>query len=295
MRIEHVQTQDEHQAVIGIEGLERPQTLMHITDSHMVAADDRDPEAFEVAEQCTEAFQKLTPGCVPPQQLFEQAIERSNRMEVDCTVLTGDIIHFPAYAAVEIIERGVSALRGPYLYTPGNHDWFFPYHQWSDATREQHYPRLAHLAGNSPAAQVLQLGGVRLVVLDNSNYQMTQQQLEFLRLQLRTGEPCLLFVHIPLYTPALAPAVLEKWKAPIMMAAPGWTEQMRTQWLVRESDESTTACHRLLTQADADNLVGVFCGHVHFPHVGEVRPGRLQYVTREGFRDGYRVIKLEPL
>jgi predicted phosphodiesterase len=295
MRIEHQQTEDERQAIIGVEGLERPLTLMHVTDSHMAAADERDPEVLEAAAQCQELFKGLTPGGVSPKQLFEQALERSNSLAVDCTILTGDIINFPARAAIEIIERGVNGLRGPWLYTLGNHDWHFPHLQWCDATREQFYPRLAHLAGDSPAAQVMELGGVRLVVLDNSNYQVTGHQLDFLRGQLQTGEPCLLFVHIPLYTPALAPPVLEKWKAPIVMAAPGWTPQAADEWRVREADASTSACHALVTLGEADNLVGVFCGHVHFSHAGEVRPGRMQYVTREGFRGGYRLIRLEPL
>ena len=295
MRIEHWQTQDEQRTVIGVEGLERPLTLMHITDSHMAAADERDPEALEAAAECQQLFQDLTPGNVPPQQLFEQALERSNRFSVDCTIMTGDIIHFPARAAVEIIERGVDALRAPYLYTLGNHDWHFPYLPRNDATRLEFYSRLAHLAGDSPAAQVMTLGGARLVALDNSNYQVTDEQLEFLYRQLQTGEPCLLFLHIPLYTPTLAPPVLDNWKIPIMMAAPGWTEQAREKNKIRESDPSTTACHRLLTRGAPDNLVGVFCGHVHLDHAGEVCPGRFQYVTREGFRNGYRVIRLEPL
>ena len=59
MRIEHLQTQDEHQAVIGIEGLERPLTLMHITDNHVVAADQRDPKALEITEQRQRHYQEL--------------------------------------------------------------------------------------------------------------------------------------------------------------------------------------------------------------------------------------------
>ncbi len=295
MRIEHLQTEDEQQAVIRVEGLKRPMTLMHITDSHMAAADERDPEALESATKVQELFQKLTPGGVSPRMLFDQALERSNALSVDCTILTGDIIHFPARAAIELVERGIDVLRGPYLYTPGNHDWHFPHLTWNDQTRQEYRPRLAHLAGDSPDAQVKELDGVSLIALDNSNYQITDGQLEFVRRQLETGKPCLLFVHIPLYTPSLLPLVVEEWNAPIVMAAPCWTEEERRRWRVRESEPTTIACHQLLTEGEAENLVGVFCGHVHFAHAGEVRPGRLQYVGQAGFRGGYRAIRLEPL
>ncbi len=295
MRINHSTTEDETEAVIAIEGLERPLTLMHITDSHVIAGDKRDPEGLEAGPRFDAMFRGESPGNTPQQQCFDQALDRSNQLKVDGTVLTGDIIHFPAVAAVELLENGLKSLQSPYLYTVGNHDWYFPHLPWNDDTREAYLPRLAHLMGHSPAAQVMKLGGVRLLALDNSNYQMTDEQLEFLRQQLGTGDPCLLFIHIPLYSAALGPAVLDKWRAPIMMAAEGWTDETRATWQVGEDDASTGACHAFLTGEEAKNLAGVFCGHVHFPHEGELRPGCVQYVTCQGFSGGYRVIRLKPL
>jgi 3',5'-cyclic AMP phosphodiesterase CpdA len=292
VRSDHLQPQNENETIIAVEGIERELTLVHITDSHIAAADSRDPQALETALRYQQLFQERTPGNVPAAQLFQEALERSDNLGADCTVLTGDITHLPTFAGLEIIERAVHSLQGEYLYTLGNHDWHFHHLPWNDETRLQHYPRFAHLTGGNPAAQVIELAGMRLIALDNSNYQVTPDQLDFLRRQLQTGEPCLLFLHIPLSIPSLVPAVVEKWQAPIVMAADGWTEETREKWQVRDDDESTTACHQLLTGGEADNLVGIFCGHVHFAHADQVHPGCFQYVTRPGFEGCQRVIKI---
>ncbi len=293
MRIEDLRSEDERESVVTIEGLERALTLVHITDSHVSEADERDPRAREFAAKYQETFEQHTPNRVSAREVFEQTIERSRRLAADCTILTGDIIHFPSRTALEILKKNLASLRGPYLYTLGNHDWHFPYLESNDDTREAHYNLFAELTGGDPAAQVVRLGGVRLVALDNSNYRVTRQQLDFLRSQLQTGEPCLLFIHIPLYIESLAPSVIEKWGAPIMMGASGWPDESRSQWKARPNDKSTTALLELLTKGPAENLVGIFCGHVHFAHADEVRPGRFQYVSQPGFTGGYRVIRLK--
>ena len=295
MKVEHIDPQNHEETTILVEGLARDTTLMHITDSHFAEGDERDPEAGEAVEKYQELFQQRTPGGVPATQVFREALARSNEIEADCTVLTGDIIHFPSLAGLDAIEAGVKSLDAPYLYTLGNHDWFFPYLEWNDEIRQAYYPRFHRLTGGDPACQVEEINGLLLVALDNSNYQVSQVQVDFLQEQLQTGLPCLLFMHIPLCTPALMPAVMEFWEAPIVMAAQeGWTEESRARWKVRKNDESTQACYELLNSEAAQNLAGIFSGHVHFPHGSAMGEGCFQYVTRPGFEGGYRVIRLKP-
>ena len=294
MRSEHLQPENDRETVIAIDGLARELTLLHITDSHMAAADDRDPEALEHATRFQALFEERTPDHVPPRQLFEKALAHANAINADATLLTGDIIHFPSHAALELIEQGVQTLQSPYLYTLGNHDWYFPHLDWNDDTRLAHYPRFDHLTNKTPAAQVLDIEDIRLIAIDNSNYHTTPEQLDFLRQQLATDRPCLLFIHIPIAIPSLIPAVVEVWKEPIVMGADGWSEEGKKKWRVADNNESTLACRQLLIE-EAQNLVGIFCGHVHFPHADEVHPGCMQYVTKPGFEGGYREIKLRPL
>ncbi|MEE2830902.1 MAG: metallophosphoesterase [Candidatus Latescibacterota bacterium] len=295
MRFEHVPTDDDA-ASIQIDGLEEDLTILHLTDSHMAEGDERDPEAAESVARFQKRFQERTPGGVPAWDLFRQTLAAAAARGVDAAALTGDIIHFPAHAALDIVQAGVDELGVPTVYTPGNHDWHFPHLEWSEETRAEYYPRFRGLTDDSPACGSTEVRGVRLITLDNSTYQVSDGQVEFLRAELDSGQPCLLFVHIPIWIKSLAPTVMEKWKAPIMMASPtGWTQEAREKWRVLEALPSTRACHDLLKSKAATNLAAIFCGHVHFAHTDVVQPGCQQYVTAPGFEGGYRFIELTGL
>lgn len=295
MHFEH-EPADDDVATIRIEGLQQDLTILHLTDSHMAEGDERDPEASEAVGRMQKVFQERTPGGVPAWDLFRRALAMAAARGVDAAALTGDIIHFPSYAALDIVQAGIDELDIPTVYTCGNHDWHFPHLEWSQATRAEHYPRFHGLTDGNPSFGSREVGGVRLITVDNSTYQVSAEQVEFLRAELDSGQPCLLFIHIPIWVKTLASAVLEKWQAPIMMASPSdWTDETREKWRVVEATPSTIACHDLLTSEAASCLAGIFCGHVHFAHSDVVRLGCQQYVTAPGFEGGYRWIELTGL
>ena len=296
MRIEHEDVGRDDGATILIEGLPGELKIMHITDTHMVEGDGRDPEAAQHVESIGTNFRDRTPGEVPTREVFEGLLEKSGKIGAACTALTGDIIHFPSQAGLDAIDRGVQSLGTPYLYTLGNHDWFYPHLEWNEETRQAYYPRFHSLTNGNPAYQAIEVGGVRLIALDNSNYQVDAAQVAFLQEQLNTGLPCLLFIHIPLCVPSLIPAVMEQWSSPIVMGAEeGWREEDMEKWKVQPVAESTRACRQLLTQGAAENLAGIFCGHVHFAHADAFRDGRYQYVTAPGFEGKCREVFIRPL
>jgi hypothetical protein len=292
VRARHLNPEDPGENEILVEGLEREVVLLQLSDTHLAEADARDPHpARQAASHYQAYFQERTPQQRPVAEVFAGLLERAAALAPDALALTGDILHFPAVAGLELLARNLDGRE--YLYTLGNHDWFFPYGTWSEATRQAHYPRFFALSGGNPACQVKEVGGLRVVALDNSTYQVSQVQAGFLRRQLLDGTPCLLLLHIPLCTPALMPSVMARWNAPIVMGAEeGWTAETRARWLVGEVEEGTRACLELVR--GAENLVGVLCGHVHFPRADEIRPGCFQYVARPGFEGGCRVLRFKP-
>ena len=294
-RIEHTMD-DGGQATIAIEGLERELRLLHLTDCHLSEGDGRDELAAEYVTSWQERFGERTPGRVPARQVYDDALDRARAADVDGIALTGDIIHQPTYRAIETIQQSMEGMGKPYIYALGNHDWYFSYLKWTTTTRAEHYPRFGAVTNGNPACQSLVLGGVRLIALDNSTYQVSAEQVALLERELSQGQPCLLFMHIPIWIESLAPAVMDEWQAPILMASPrGWTPELRSQWQVGESEASTMECYELLTAGDAENLAGIFCGHVHFAHADAYREGRYQYITEAGFEGGSRIIHLRPL
>lgn len=295
-QIEHIVTGDGSQATIAIEGLERELRLLHVTDSHMAEVDGRDERSAEDVAGWQERFAQRTPGGTPARQVFDDVLARGRSDGVDAVALTGDIIHLPTRRAIEVVQQSVEGMGVPFVYALGNHDWHFPHLEWSTATRAENYPRFGAVTGGNPACQSLVVGGVRLIALDNSTYQISPEQVTFLRDELATGQPSLLFFHIPIWLEPLAPAVIDMWGAPIMMASPtGWTTELRSRWKVGDTDVSTMECYELLTTGATGNLAGIFCGHVHFAHADAYREGRFQYVTQAGFEGASRLIHLRPL
>ena len=49
MHNKHLQPENDNETIIAIDGLAEELTLLHITDSHMATADDRDPDTLEDA------------------------------------------------------------------------------------------------------------------------------------------------------------------------------------------------------------------------------------------------------
>lgn len=281
---------------IEIPGLPTELTIVHITDSHLTEADVRDDVTVQqLAIERTAVFmphgenERVTPG------FLATHIDLCNEISAHGVVFTGDIIDFPSQLNLDLLKQTFSQLEMPYLYTLGNHDWSYPHLPFSDEVRSSHYDRFRDWSTRVPGCEVLELGDVNLVAVDNSNYQLTWEQFDFIRQQTETGRPSLLFMHIPVYQPDLAQDVRKVWGAPIMMGAPGWTVKAMQDWNVRETDDSTAAfCQWLSSHEQGDRVLGVFCGHVHFAHTGAYRPGRFQYVTEPGFTGGCRILRLKP-
>lgn len=289
LRYEHVQTNSDRQTIIRIAGLPAPVTLLHVTDSHMNASD-----LTEGTETLAESIRLYNFDALDTQTRFDRALAYADDLQVDGVVLTGDIVNGATAGNLAFLKKRMSGLRMPYLYTPGNHDWEYPGLPWGEETRIEQYPKFAPFTAGDPAFRTLEIGGNLLVAVDNSTYQISEAQLAAFEQALSRGLPTLLFMHIPIYVPSLLPDVVRVWGSPIMMAAQGWDTELMKQWQVEPPEKATLAFYDLLMSNPAENLIGVFCGHVHFAHEDAFGRGSRQYITAAGFDGGYRVIRLLP-
>lgn len=295
MHIEHVNPFDADETVIQIEGLSRPVTIVQVADSHLSECDQRDHEALGAAEETDKHFRLHSPTGAPMRRQLREILDHCVTLKADCVVLAGDIIHFPTFANIEALTADLSESSIPFLYVPGNHDWHYPNSPWNERTRHQYYTRLTPLTCGSPAHQAYNVHGLTLAGIDNSTYQASAEQLDFLRQELSSGGPCLLFMHIPVYVPSLMADVMDRWQAPIMMGAPGWTSQARARWMVDDIQPGTHEFCEFLTGGTADNLAGIFAGHIHIPHTDAFRDQRYQYCCKPAYQGGFRVIRVEPV
>ncbi|MCZ6680728.1 MAG: hypothetical protein O7E52_26155, partial [Candidatus Poribacteria bacterium] len=93
--------------------------------------------------------------------------------------------------------------------------------------------------------------------------------------------------------PTLRSAAIERWKAPILIGDPDWELESRNRWGAGEDLPSTLDFVRTLSAAE--NLVAVFCGHIHFTHADAIRPHAVQYVGAPAYAGEKRLVEFRPL
>jgi hypothetical protein len=146
--------------------------------------------------------------------------------------------------------------------------------------------------GRAPQMDALELAGVKVVLIDNSTYEIQPEQLAFFRQQVASGLPMVLCVHIPLYAPG----------RPVGFGCghPGWGAaadrnfaiERRPRWRVEGHTQVTLDFHREVFAAP--NLLGVFAGHTHQASV-DVQGGIPQVVTGANATGAHLVVEVLPV
>lgn len=284
MRMTHTWTDEA--ATIRIEGLSQTVRMLHITDSHVALIDDRDA-AHQVA--CESYCERMASR----DETFRKMLADADGLDLDVVALTGDIIHFPSQASVENAVASISQIDVPALYTAGNHDWHFPGVDGRDELRDAWWPALEPLHHGGAAYARYEINGIQFLLVDDSTYRIDQEQLTFVKTHLASPIPTVLLTHIPVSLPTLRDPTIERWNAPILIGDPDWEFESRDRWGTGENPSSTLEFVRTL--AAAENLVALFCGHIHFPHTDAISPNAVQYVGAPGYDAKNRLVEFQPL
>ncbi len=284
MRMTHTWTDEA--ATIRIEGLSQTVRMLHITDSHVALIDDRDAAHQAACESYCERMASRD-------ETFRKMLADADGLDLDVVALTGDIIHFPSQASVENAVASISQIDVPALYTAGNHDWHFPGVDGRDELRDAWWPALEPLHHGGAAYARYEINGIQFLLVDDSTYRIDQEQLTFVKTHLASPIPTVLLTHIPVSLPTLRDPTIERWNAPILIGDPDWEFESRDRWGTGENPSSTLEFVRTL--AAAENLVALFCGHIHFPHTDAISPNAVQYVGAPGYDAKNRLVEFQPL
>jgi predicted phosphodiesterase len=266
---------DGHRVRFFVPNLAQAFKVWVIADTHLYRDDDRgipfQPYSARMARAYnqTRHFQSGEP--TNPEESFEKTLSAAREAGVDHVVLLGDTLSFPSEAGVEWVQAKLKASGIPHLYVAGNHDWHYEGMEGSleDLRTTWIHKRLLPLyQGRNPMMHVQDIHGVRLVLLDDSHYQISQEQLDFFRDQVASGAPIALFVHIPLYAPGRSVGY--------GCGHPNWNAatdrnheiERRPRWPETGHTEITRAFHREVFAAK--NLIGIFAGHIHRPSLDVV-------------------------
>lgn len=276
----------------------RPVKLLMLADTHLFRDDARGAPFREFSGRMAKAYNQTrhfrTKEATQPETCFVETLKAAQESHVEGLILAGDIFSFPSEAAIEWVQAQLAPLSIPWRYTAGNHDWHYEGMAGTSAELRTTWSsqRLSPMyQGGNPLMSTLDAGGVRVVILDNSTYEIQPEQLEFFRQHVASSLPLILMVHIPLYAPGRAVGFgcgHPSWGAKVDK---GFGIERRPPWRSEGHTQITMDFHREVFAAP--NMLGVFAGHIHQPSL-DVLKGIPQIVAGANATGAHLLVEILP-
>ncbi|MFC5408109.1 metallophosphoesterase family protein [Larkinella bovis] len=272
--------------------------LLFVSDTHLWRDDARGASFSAYSGRMAKAYNAtkhfLTQETTNPEKEFQAALTLAQKENVDLLALIGDLVSFPSEAAIDWVQQQLKGFPIPYAYTAGNHDWHYEGMEGSLRSLRATWieNRLKPLyQGRNPLVDVQTVKGVQVITLDNSTYEIEEEQLARVEKALATGKPSVLMMHIPLYAPGRSLGYgcgHPQWG---WEADKSYSLERRERW--PKTGHSTVTNRFYQTVIGAPNLLGIFAGHVHRQGVDAIR-GKPQIVSEANATGGHLVIEVLP-
>ncbi len=284
---------------IAIEvGAERPFSVLHISDSHLAYADERDGESKEkLAKRRIKIFR--TP----------EATLRAHRefaKERGLTIVhTGDMIDFVSARNLEIARAIFS--EGDWIVCAGNHEYSLYVGEAKEdaAYRAKSYDKVQAVYPNDLTFYSRVVNGVNFVTLDNGYYQFSKEQFARMKREVKRGLPIVMVCHNPLYTPEMCELMLKrtKGKAAHLVGVPRKItdtyagkprpkgEEWRNRSVQQRADKTTLKFCKWLKKQE--ELKAILTGHCHFYHKTQFSPTAVQYTVGSGYSGAGYIVEIK--
>ena len=302
-QIETMHSFSDYEATIAIKGLKKTTTVMHIADSHISVIDENEKEFHGYSARMDKAYNPVphykTGKQTTPIDSFLELMDLAQNQNVDMMVLTGDIVNNPSKSSVRFVSGSVQKIGVPSIYVAGNHDWHYEGMQGSREKLRQTWIQNSLLPlydGKNPLYSSQVINGINFVTIDNSTYQVNEEQLNFYKKQMARSIPVVLLMHIPLYLPKDAER-----DHVATFGDPHWgwdidhsfELERRERW--GKSGNSPSTIEFLDVVKKSTNLAAVLVGHTHRAKADKISETAVQYVTRKSADGGHRLFTFKAL
>ena len=292
-------TVDQEKVFFYTEAIHESVKVVHIADTHLFKDDDRGIPYQAYSSRMAKAYNQTThfktQATTHPEEAFEQTLAFAKEENADLITLVGDIFSFPSEAAIEWVQSKLKATGIPYLYIAGNHDWHYEGMEGTlESLRDTWIEKrlLPLYQGNHPLMAAYDIKGIRFLAIDNSTYQINEEQLAFFTEQVASGLPLVLLVHIPMYAPGKKISFgcgHPKWGA---ATDRNFDIEKRPKWPGSGHTQTTFNFHKQVFSAP--NLLGIFAGHIHQNSM-EMIKGKPQLVSDDNASGAYLNISFLPM
>ncbi len=260
-------------------GAEREFSVLHVSDTHLTYADEREQDNGRKLEMAKNRSQYFADA----EQNLEETCALAKRFGATI-VHTGDLLDFVSQANLDAARK--FAEENDVFMAAGNHEFsLYVGEAWEDAAyRNQSLAKVQASFKNDIRFSSRVMHGVNFVAIDNSYYLFEQWQLDALKGEVAKGLPIVLMMHTPLYTPELYDFILAAHgQLPVyLMNVPeegmkGYTEHRYKQ---QKADAVTEAAYDYIVGEPL--IQAVLAGHIHKDYEGLI-DGRIpQIVTGLG-------------
>ena len=222
-------------------------------------------------------------------QVPDRVVTLCKSENCDLLLLAGDLFDGQyTKESLLAVKSALEEVKIPVFISPGNHDFChfvgraiedYQY-KWENLRRVQ-----PHVKENLYFDSRI-IGGVNIVTLDDGYYLFSKGQEEMLRAEAAKGYPILLCMHVPLYTPKLAAAILEHNPCAYVTGAPReiYTKYPNDRRLQQNPDRATL---EMIDYIKSEPMIkAIIAGHVHLNFEEPLDNGVPQICTHGGYK-GY--------
>ena len=256
-------------------GLEQPIKVLHVTDSHIALADERDNERKH--ELCNRLADRKSI------EYLNEQIAYANET-CDLLVHTGDLFDFTSQASFDFARKVLAQEK--VFFAVGNHE-FSQYvgEAYEDrAYKMNSYNEMRPGLGAPLFFNARVVGGVNFVAIDDSYHQFEPWQLTRLKKETEKGLPIVLCLHVPLFEQSLYDHHIER-------SGPGSSSYLLgcdedhlpdDEWRAIEIRPRGVTTEMAAFIKSQPLIKAVLAGHIHFSFESELAPGMPQFVTGLG-------------
>ena len=259
-------------------GLEKPFSVLHISDTHLTAAYPHE----------NEKKQKLTVGRT---KTFggrqEEALRDSlawAKEHVDYVVHTGDLIDWQSEANFDLVKKYFgSAIVG----TMGNHEfspdmgYSEPKETHTEAFKALTREKLQKVYPFNVTFQSQVINGVNFITLDDVYGYVTKDQVAMFKQEAKRGLPMVLCMHVPFYTDDIWRADQRFWQNKPSHFTEAAVPEIKGEYKLQQTDPVTSGFIAYLKKEPL--LKAILTGHMHITIQDQFSPTAREYVIGGNF------------
>ncbi len=259
-------------------GLERPFSVLHLTDSHLAAAyPDEDAKKQHLHIRRTQTFGGHQ------EEALRDALDWA-KTHVDFVVHTGDLIDWQSRENFDLVRKyfgdGLVGSVGNHEFNPDM--WLSePKEERTEAFKDLSRDRLQELFPFDIRLASQVANGVNFVTLDDVYGSVTQEQVDRFKEEVKKGLPIVLCMHVPFFTETIWRARTRFWVTDGKMEGDGSLAEPVGDYKTQLEDPVTRDFIAYLKQEPL--LKCILSGHLHISVEDQFSPTCRQYVTAGGF------------